>query len=511
MKFSEDQQTEWKENWKDEYLQWISAFANSAGGSLFIGKKNDGTIKGVTNAKKLCEDLPNKILNKLGIVVDVNLLYEGELEYLEIRVKPYPNPISYDGRYYVRSGSTKQLLNGESLTQFLLSKSSSSWESVDMLDLRIDQFDIPSLDLFKEHCSKANRIFLPENVSIKQIFERFSLLSKGYITRAGCLLFFPNPHLLITGAFIKIAYFQSETDIVFQDVIEGTLFQQIEKAVDLLNTKYIIKTIEFKSLSGVEVYPYAERALREALMNAIAHRDYSKGNPIQIKVFRNKLILFNEGSIPIDWTEAEFLGPHSSKPRNPIIANVLYNAGLIERWGLGIQTILQENERLKIKQPEFRFGFDDFTITLFAKAEYMEIPIKNRWDIFSGTDSKIASYFHNYLQDNVLVPSDEPLTQEEVLKFREVSHTLDEKSLDIIVRMSFTPKKRSEVLTLVGVSNQTFNFKSFIQPLMELDLVQQTIKDRANSPNQRYQLTKLGVRYQKFLSMVLESVNKTEE
>ncbi len=84
----ESQNIEWKESWRDEYLKWICGFANAQGGKIYIGTRDDGTVIGVQNAERLLNDLPNKIQNKLGIVADVNLLNEGEHEYIEIVVNP---------------------------------------------------------------------------------------------------------------------------------------------------------------------------------------------------------------------------------------------------------------------------------------------------------------------------------------------------------------------------------------------------------------------------------------
>ena len=109
---TENQNIEWKESWRDEYLKWICGFANAQGGKIYIGTRDDGTVIGVNNSKKLLEDIPNKIQNKLGIVADVNLLEKDELEYIEIAVNPWAFPVNYDGEYHYRSGSTKQLLRG---------------------------------------------------------------------------------------------------------------------------------------------------------------------------------------------------------------------------------------------------------------------------------------------------------------------------------------------------------------------------------------------------------------
>lgn len=103
---TERQNIEWKEIWKDDYLAWICGFANAQGGKLYIGMNDSGEVVGVKNAKKLLEDLPNKIRDAMGIIVNVNLLNESTFEYIEIEVPPYPIAIYCKGSYYYRSGST---------------------------------------------------------------------------------------------------------------------------------------------------------------------------------------------------------------------------------------------------------------------------------------------------------------------------------------------------------------------------------------------------------------------
>ncbi len=113
----EQQNIEWKEKWKDEYLKWICGFANAKGGNLFIGKNDNGRVTGLDNYQKLMEDIPNKIQNYLGIICNVNLYQENEKYFIEIETEPYPYPISYKGQYHYRSGSTKQELKGIALCQ----------------------------------------------------------------------------------------------------------------------------------------------------------------------------------------------------------------------------------------------------------------------------------------------------------------------------------------------------------------------------------------------------------
>jgi len=125
----ENQRVEWKETWRDEYLRWICGFANAEGGVLVIGRDDKGKAVGVANARKLLEDLPNKIRDVLGIMADVRLAKKAGKDMIEIHVDPYPTPISYKGEYHYRSGSTKQELKGAALDRFLLRKQGRTWDA----------------------------------------------------------------------------------------------------------------------------------------------------------------------------------------------------------------------------------------------------------------------------------------------------------------------------------------------------------------------------------------------
>ena len=92
---AEHQQLEWKESWRDEHLKWVCAFANSEGGTLVIGRNDEGHAVGLPQARKLLEDLPNKVRDLLGVVVQVNLRTEGGHAVLELVTPAYPTPISY--------------------------------------------------------------------------------------------------------------------------------------------------------------------------------------------------------------------------------------------------------------------------------------------------------------------------------------------------------------------------------------------------------------------------------
>ncbi len=190
------------------------------------------------------------------------------------------------------------------------------------------------------------------------------------------LLFHPKPEKYITGAYVKIGYFENEADLIFQDEVHGNLFEQIEQIMDLLFSKYIKALISYEGISRVETYEYPKEAVREALLNAIAHKDYSGGIPIQIKVYKDRILIWNDGQLPENWTIQNLLKNHQSKPYNPDISNTLFRSGYIESWGRGIEKMINFCREAKIPEPKYSFTGSDFLVE-FRKDIYNEEDLKS--------------------------------------------------------------------------------------------------------------------------------------
>ena len=270
---NEDQNTEWKESWQDEHLKWLCAFANAQGGVLEVGRNDKGQVVGLDNAERLMEELPNKLRDLLGIVADINLLEENGLSYVQIVVEPYPVPISYRGKYHYRSGSTKQVLTGAALDRFLLGKTGKRWDAAPVPGVGVGDLDAGNLIRFRERATYTKRlggdILDEDNIGL---IEKLRLTEGQYLKRAAILLFHPDPERFFTGAAVRIGYFESETDLRYQDEICGDLFTQVDTTMDLLLTKYLKATISYEGIQRIETYPVPEGALREAVLNAIVHR-----------------------------------------------------------------------------------------------------------------------------------------------------------------------------------------------------------------------------------------------
>ena len=198
----ESQNIEWKEKWKDDYLKWICGFANASGGKIIIGKNDKGEIIGLQNSKKLLEDIPNKVRDILGIMVDVNLHKTEKGDFLEIIVDPQPFPVNYKGQYHYRSGSTKQELKGAALDKFMLGKKGKKWDAVPVPNVSVNNLKNETFEFFKKRAIISKRIdesILTENNI--NILENLRLIEKRYLKRASILLFYPDPEKYVTGSF----------------------------------------------------------------------------------------------------------------------------------------------------------------------------------------------------------------------------------------------------------------------------------------------------------------------
>lgn len=354
---NESQNIEYKESWRDEYLKWICGFANAQGGSIFIGVNDKKKVLGIDNAKKLMEEIPNKVRDVLGIVVDVNLYEEDEKTYLEIHTEPYPYPVSYKGQYHYRSGSTKQELKGAALDRFMLRKQGKTWDGVPVPYLKVEDLDDATFHLFRRMAKLSGRMdeadLRDSNVTL---LDKLRLLEGDYLKRAAALLFHPDPERFVTGAYIKIGYFRNHSDLIYQDEVHGSLFQQVRQTMDLLTTKYMQALISYEGIQRIETLPIPREALREALLNAVVHKAYESLTPIQIAVYDNKLEIFNCGYLPENWTIENLLGSHRSRPYNPDIANAFFRAGEIETWGRGIERIINGCLDAGCPEPTFQCG-----------------------------------------------------------------------------------------------------------------------------------------------------------
>lgn len=364
---AESQNIEWKESWRDEYLKWICGFANAQGGKIYIGVDDTGKVVGVQNGKRLLEEIPNRIQTNLGVLADVNLLLKNDLEYIEIIVSPSSYPVSYKGEYHFRSGSTKQVLRGTALTEFISSKTGIRWEDSVIEGVAVEDLDKESFDIFRREAVRSKRMTKDDlNMSNADLLDSLDLLKDGKLTRAAVLLFHRTPQKWMFGTYTRIGKFGKGSDLQYQDEVIGSLFMQAERVIELIYLKYLKAPITYDNLTRVETYPFPKDAVREALYNALVHSRWSAGIPIQVRIEDDAMYISNECVFPSDWTMESLLQRHQSRPYNPKIARAFFRAGYIESWGRGIQKIFEVCNEYGALQPEYVVHSEDIMIKLAA-------------------------------------------------------------------------------------------------------------------------------------------------
>lgn len=439
----ESQQTEWKWSWQDEYLKWLCGYANTEGGSLYIGVNDDGYVVGIEDSKKMLEGLPNKINDKLSIIASINIhkangavnvrysksvpenissrlinqyacgiintrmldsadkrykslatierenkIWEnadGTREYISIQIIKYPFAVSCEGKYYKRSGSTLHELNGFELQNFLLERAGKTWDSVPIPEVNVTDLSKEALDAFRQKAVKSNRMTDSEvSVSDELLLRNLKLFDGEYLTRAAILLFHPTPERYVTGSYIKIGYFslvgafgedvEPIEDLQYQDVVDGPLILQADRAIDLIFTKYFKALVDYEGVQRTETNMLTRGIVRELLLNAINHKDYATGIPIQVSVYEDKIVIFNMGAwskrVPTDERVYE---KHESVPNNPKISDVSFRSGDVEAWGRGFVKIKAECKKVNAPLPVIDAENNGVSISATGCEKYMSM------------------------------------------------------------------------------------------------------------------------------------------
>jgi ATP-dependent DNA helicase RecG len=359
----EDQNIEFKAQWHDDVLKTVCSFANVDGGTIYIGVDDKGRGVALKDTKKLLGDIPNKIKDILGIIADVKTITKAGKPIIKVTVKKYTAPISYKGVFYIRSGSTTSELKGVELSRFLLSRAGTTWDSIVESNVSFNDISVKTIRHFQQ-LAKTRFPFIAREKNMKLILQKLNLTEKGRLRRAAILLFGKNPKKYFTSAFIQVGRFVSESEVVSTDVIEGNLFEQVEKTMDILRLKYLENRFYYEGIYRKEDLIYPEDALREAVINAIIHRDYM-GPHTQLRIYDDKLWLWNIGKLSQEITFDKLKKPHSSYPRNELLADIFFKAGFIEAWGRGTLKIVDKCKERNLPEPEFSEMTGGFLVSFF--------------------------------------------------------------------------------------------------------------------------------------------------
>jgi len=356
-----------KQNFSREAIETAVAFANTKGGIILVGITDSGRITGTSIGKETLKDWSNQIsqISEPSIHPEIELIEIDNKTIVKIFIKEYPlKPISIRGRCFKRIKNSNYQMAPSEITEMHLQSTGNSWDALPARDNTANELDSEIIEEFIKRSSDAGRKKFQIRDSHVEILTKLELIKKNQPSWASVLLFGKNPQSPLTQATVHCGRFKGKTTIIDDRLISGSIMHQVDEVMDFIRKNI---NVEFR-ITGKpqreEIWDYPLDALREAVTNAICHRDYSELPDIQIKIYDDFIQIWNPGFLPFGITIDDLYDPlHTSKPRNKLIAQIFYDIGFIERYGSGIQRMIDECNKMKIPEPEFAEKFGGFSIT----------------------------------------------------------------------------------------------------------------------------------------------------
>jgi len=464
----EGERLEFKRSFQNDAIQTIVAFANSEGGSVVVGVDNDGTPFGTTFGR---ETLP-KILNKITGATEPTVVPEVQLVDLDgktvcvITVSEYPlKPVSTRGRCYRRVGNANSQMPPAEIAQMHMRSTGTSWDALPATGKTISDIDLDAVADYIDRSTRTGRKHYPANSDPVEVLRKLELVNDDQATWAAILLFGKRPQSPLIQATVHCGRFREKIHIMDDRLIEGSALYQIEETMDFLqkhmNVQFVI-TGEKPQRDSIWDYPLD--ALREAVTNAICHRDYASSSDIQIKVFDDSIRIWNPGVLAYDLSFEQLReGDYSSRPRNKLIAQIFYDLEIIERYGSGIGRIDDACKEADIPPPKLENQGGGFTV-IFSKA-----PTGTPPEIELGGRSQPESQ-----------PESRPESQPESLEMRVLSALKD------------GPMAKSSLSAGLGQKEVSGQLNKVMRDLLADSTVEYTIPDKPNSRLQKYRITEKG-------------------
>lgn len=368
MKDGEGQSVEFKERFTPDVGKTLSAFANTNQGLLLLGLSDEGRIKGVS------EKTEEKVANvahscKPSIYPEIRkVIYKGET-LISVKVPRSKGVLhSFKNIAYKRVGTNDMPLSPEEVISFARQARIIRFDK-EICRAGLSDIDEEMMRKFVESARAHRKLEIDPNSPLKEILEKLKLMEEGNLTYAAVLLFGENPQMFNPQMEVRCARFKGKETLSFIDmkVLRGNVIEQIDDAEKFV-MNHIRLEAEIKGFKRKERWEYPLSAVREAITNAVCHRDYFSTANVHVSVFDDRLEVWNPGGLPPELTIEDLKKPHKSIPRNPLIANALFLIKYIERWGTGTQRIIWDTVAHGLPEPEFNEISGGFEV-VFRKAE----------------------------------------------------------------------------------------------------------------------------------------------
>lgn len=355
----------------------ICAFLNGEGGSVLIGVSDKGKLIGQDITDNTRQEIARE-LTKIDPHADIAVTYlpiDGNKQLIAITVKSGKGaPYVYDDRPYLRNQSTTVRMPREKYDRLLYDRkpASNAWEKLTSENISIADLDKSRIQQVVSIAISERRLAeIAVRANVREILKKLNLIVDDKITNAAVILFCKNQQKQFIQSQLRLARFKGidKSEFIDNKAVHGNVFDLYEHAMDFLqNYLPISGKIEESNPFRVDTLAIPYKVLREALVNALCHRDYSSpGGSISLAIYDDRVEISSSGRLPNDISLKDLTKEHESHPRNPLIANVLFVCKMIERWGRGTQDMVDFCKKVGNPKPKFREMTGSFTVILPLK------------------------------------------------------------------------------------------------------------------------------------------------
>ena len=424
MKFQESETVELKKstsNLKEAIISICAILNKHEKGTLYFGIEDSGKVIGQQIGKSTIRDISKAISDHIDpkIYPDIQTVKINDRDCIKVDFNGNENLFSAFGRFYLRSGDEDKKLSVGELEHLVEKKKHYvySW-GFHASEAPISAASVPVLKSFVRKGKDTGRISYSFD-SAKNVLNKLNLIKGSKLLNAGKALFCKN-----NGLEVRAAVFATDEKVTFLDIqsFKGTLFDLIAQCETYVkeHINWQADIVDFKRVETPEV---PMKAVREAIVNSLCHRDFDNPALNELAIYRNRIEIYNPGQFPYDYSPEDFIsGEEKSIPRNPLIADVFYFTKDIERWGSGLKRIISEckGAGVKVTFGKIKSGF---VVTFYRpikekRIRVTRIPGRVPEKVTVKVPEKVTENQRKILE---LIPKNKYVTVTELAKFVEIS------------------------------------------------------------------------------------------
>jgi ATP-dependent DNA helicase RecG len=440
---------EYKEGFSSSFARDLVAFANSSGGKILLGVRDNGTAVGIPDSNKLGAQIQDLVRN-CDPPVKVLTEVVGKVMVITVR-ESESKPVQCREGFFWRQGATTQKLSRDEIRDFFRSEGAIRFDLTVCPKIRYpEDFDREKFDTWIKQSRITPRGRVDDVLVNIEVAERAG--RRLILRNAGVLFFAKNVSHFFPQAYVTclLARGTNKVDILDRKDFAGGLVSDIEESLRFIerNTR---TGYRIEKLRREDVPEYPMRALREAITNAVMHRDYFEaGANVFVEIYDDRIEISNPGGLPKGLTREE-LGTRSVR-RNPLIADLLHRIALIEKAGTGIRRMIEDARRYKCPEPKFTVNAF-FTTTFWPAREIVR---------------KITPQVGEQVTEQVT------------------------EQVAIMLQAACEPRSLKELQSAVGLKHRPHFINAYLEPLLATKWLKMTIPDKPRSPKQRYRTTDVG-------------------